>query len=187
MTDAVCDSIRVSSQVYPELGKLASDGGLAHSSQAPSSERHARTKSEEDEYQYQQSVELMRREQMQNDILLDTVKRIQVRGCWSRPLGHSFDSLVRLAHSTRSFDSLIRLARSLDCQGSSAGSLYENEIALLRTVIEQKQVRRCTTAPFPTTTPTSPSSSSFSSPSRVLSTGFMRKGWNSRRKSRRGD
>ena len=102
MTDSVCDSIRVSSQVYPELGKLASEGGLAHSSEAPSSERLARTKSEEEEYQYQQSVELMRREQMQNDILLDTVKRIQVRGCcWSRSLG-------RLAHSTRSFDSLAR-------------------------------------------------------------------------------
>lgn len=59
-----------------------------------------RTKSEEEEHHHQQSIQLMRREQMQNEILLDTVKRIQ---------------------------------------GSSVGSLYENEIELLRTVIEQKQ------------------------------------------------
>ena len=139
MTDAVCDSIRVSSQVYPELGKLASDGGLAHSSQAPSSERHARTKSEEDEYQYQQSVELMRREQMQNDILLDTVKRIQVRGCWSRPLGHSFDSLIRLAHSTRSLARLPGVIGGVavrerdcavaDCDRAKAGTaLYDGSL-----------------------------------------------------------
>ena len=89
-------------QVYPELSRLAGLDPTAATDQAQSvgQQATARTKSEEEEYHHQQSVQLMRREQMQNEILLDTVKRIQ---------------------------------------GSSVGSLYENEIELLRTVIEQKQ------------------------------------------------
>jgi hypothetical protein len=88
--------------VYPELGRLAAIDPAAAADQGHSvgQQGTTRTKSEEEEYHHQQSVQLMHREQIQNEILLDTVKRIQ---------------------------------------GSTVGSLYENEIELLRTVIEQKQ------------------------------------------------
>lgn len=92
-------------QVLPELGKYVKNGGVGAGQRQESSSQGAeggleRTESEEKEYEYALSVEVMRKEKQENRALLHSLKK---------------------------------------AKESDTGSLYENEISLLRHSIREKQ------------------------------------------------
>eukprot|EP00889_Picochlorum_renovo_P007316 jgi/Picre1/34346/NNA_001818.t1 len=90
-------------EVLPELEKYVKNGGVGQRQESSSQGAEGgleRTESEEKEYEYALSVELMRKEKQENRVLLDSLKK---------------------------------------AKESDTGSLYENEISLLRHSIHEKQ------------------------------------------------
>jgi hypothetical protein len=65
-------------QVLPELEKYVKNGGVGQRQESSSQGAEGgleRTESEEKEYEYTLSVELMRKEKQENRVLLDSLKK----------------------------------------------------------------------------------------------------------------